>query len=115
MTTSTTAPKRQKQPANKRKTPKHSEREDLESDTQSDIHNEEDHNEDVHIEEVHNEEVQNEDVHNEDDTVCSEEHTLNPEVNPILNDSVPYPPPSPNITSIPITIAPCPPPISTQP
>ncbi|CAI9284802.1 unnamed protein product [Lactuca saligna] len=111
MNTSTAIPKRRKQPAHKRKTPTPSESED-ESDTQSDIRIEEDYP--VRNEEAHNEEVHDKDVRNEDDNLHNEEQISNPEVNQHLNDFVPSPPPSPKMTTTPITIAPCPPPVSSQ-
>lgn len=112
--TSTAAPKRQEQPARKRRTPTPSES-DSESDTQSDICNEEDHNEEDNIEEVYNEEVHHEDVRNNDDTIRNEGQKSTPKVTPILNESVPSPPPSSTTTIVQINISPCPPPISTRP
>ncbi|CAI9259666.1 unnamed protein product [Lactuca saligna] len=99
-TASTTAPKRRKQHARKRKSPtptlSQREGENTDSETESKIRIEED--PPAHIA--------------EDEPASS----LNHEVTPPFNDSVPSPPPSPKTTtSIPITIAPIPPPVSSQP
>nr|KAJ0203038.1 hypothetical protein LSAT_V11C500245520 [Lactuca sativa] len=113
---STATQKRRKQPARKR-----NEGENSDSETESDIRIEEDppvrneEDEPVHTEEhesVRIEEV--EQVHNEP-PVHTDASSPNREVTPPLNDSVPSPPSSPKTTtSIPITIVPMPPPVSSQ-
>ncbi|CAI9260206.1 unnamed protein product [Lactuca saligna] len=88
-----------------------------EFDTQSDIRIEKNppvRNEDVHNEFIRNEEVHNKDVCNNDDNIRNEEQTSNPKVTQHLNNFVPSHPPSPKTTTTPITIAPCPPPFSSQ-
>ncbi|CAI9277044.1 unnamed protein product [Lactuca saligna] len=107
--------KRRKQPARKRKTPTPSASEESNSDTKSDVRVET--TQPIRNEEeilVRNEEVEK--VHNQEPPFHNEEDTTNREVLQSVHDSVPSPPPSPKSTSIPITIAPFPPPvISSQP
>ncbi|CAI9298585.1 unnamed protein product [Lactuca saligna] len=115
---STDAPKRRKQNAKRRKypisSPSQSEGERSESDSESEIHIEENHP--VCTEDqgpVRNEEDKH--VHNEP-AILTKVPSQNHEVTPPLNDYVPSPPPSPKITtSTPITIASCHPPVSSQP
>lgn len=98
-------PKRRKQAAHKRKAPTPSASEGSESDTQSEIHVEE------------NDNTRNEDdsVRNEDIHIHNKEETSNLEVTQPVNDSVPSPLPSPQPTFILITITPYLPPVSSQP
>ncbi|CAI9302447.1 unnamed protein product [Lactuca saligna] len=94
------APKKRelKRAARKTKSPTPSESEHSQSDTQSNVRNEEE-------QPICNEEE--EQVHNE-------EATSHAEVTPTYNDFFPSPPSSPEHTTTPITIAPCPPHISSE-
>lgn len=96
---STAAPKRRKQPARKRKSPTPRESESSESETQSDVRN------------VEEPPARNE----EGEFARNDKSSSDPEVTQTHNDFVPSPPPSPRTTTTPITIAPCPPPVSSQP
>ncbi|CAI9266094.1 unnamed protein product [Lactuca saligna] len=99
-------PKRRKQPARKRKTSTPSKSKESDSETHS-IFNEEEIS-------VYNEEAET--VQNQEPPVHNEEDTTNRVVHQSIRELVPSPHPSPKSTSIPITIAPCPPPvISSQP
>ncbi|CAH1412969.1 unnamed protein product [Lactuca virosa] len=124
--TSTAAPKRRKQPARRQKsptpTPSQSEGEDYDSKIESEIRIEE--NPPVRTEEdapIHTEEQEH--VHNAEEEqvhtaspVRTEASSPNREITPPLNDFVPSPPSSlKRTTSIPITIEPLPPPVSSQP
>ncbi|CAI9299909.1 unnamed protein product [Lactuca saligna] len=99
-----------------------SEGEDFDYETESDIRIEQDppvrNKEDEPIRTEEHESVdieQVEQIHN-DPPVRTEATSSIHEVTPTLNDYVPSPPPSPKSTaSIPITIAPMPPPVSSQP
>ncbi|CAI9276643.1 unnamed protein product [Lactuca saligna] len=98
-------PKRRKQPARKRKSPTPSANEGSDFETESKICIEED-------QPIHNEEVEH--IRKEESPIRNKGETTNHEVNQSFNVSFPSPPPSPKTTSTPITIAPCPPPISSS-
>ncbi|CAI9282322.1 unnamed protein product [Lactuca saligna] len=92
--------KRRKQPSHKRKTPTPSPIEALDSETESDIRIDD------------NQPIRNE----EEEPACTRVSTVNPEpfvhttediTNPEVNQSVPYPHPSPKTTTTPNTISPC--------
>ncbi|CAI9276629.1 unnamed protein product [Lactuca saligna] len=96
---STSSPKKRKQPARKRKSPTPSESESLESESQSVDRNEQE------------PPIRNE----EEESARNKDATSNPEVTPIYNDIFISPPCSPKHTTIPITIAPFPHPVSNKP
>ncbi|CAI9270546.1 unnamed protein product [Lactuca saligna] len=102
---STAAPKRRKWPARKKNFPTPSESAGSKYETELDIQIEED--QPVrHVEE--------ENVRIEEPPICNEGENTNTELTQTLNDYVPSPPPLRKTTSIPITIALFPPPISSS-
>ncbi|CAH1420789.1 unnamed protein product [Lactuca virosa] len=113
---STVAPKRPKQPVKRRKspTPSPSQSEDESSDSEFEVRVED--NQQVGNEEEEHVHTEEEDQVRSDPPFHTKDPSPNREVTLPLNDYVPSHPPSPKTTtSIPITIAPCPPPVSSQP
>ncbi|CAI9266616.1 unnamed protein product [Lactuca saligna] len=111
------APKRRnsKKLAHNTKSPTPSESERLQFDTQLDVRNEEEplvrNEEEPSVRNKEEPHIRNED----EEPIRNEDVTPNLEVTPTYNDFFPSPPsPKTTATSTPITIAPCPPPVSSQ-